>query len=122
MLYFTLDTLSYMLSSSNYLVFSIKNIDVGNAAGQVFLLTYYLNLHTLLAAYSILYLKSSQDIINDVSKLEDMGRVSQFQKVTALHSYLRQSQSNSQCQQQYHRMSELLVDDNLVRPRKGSDK
>lgn len=83
MLYFLIDTLSSVISSSNYFILSLASVDwMNNFFSQLCLMTYYSNLHTLLAAYSILYLKSSQDIINDVNNLEDLCRVSQFQKFT----------------------------------------
>lgn len=82
MAYFLLDTLSSVISSTNYFILSF-NVDYRtNFIAQACLITYYLNVHTLLAAFSIIYLKNSQDIINDVNKLEELCRVSQFQRYT----------------------------------------
>ena len=68
-IYFLLDTLSCILSSTNYFYLSLVGTENVNIFSQLCLMMYYLNIHTILAGYSILYLKCSQDIINDVNKL-----------------------------------------------------
>lgn len=75
--YYLLDTMSFAISSTNFFILSLQKNDPNlNFFQQVCLISYYLNVHSILAAYSIVYLKSSQDIINDVNKLQDVYRVS----------------------------------------------
>lgn len=75
LIYFLLELLSFLLT---ILIYYLQQL--GKVPNRFLMFCYIENLHHIMIAYAILYLKDSKDCLQELSKLDYLLKISIFQR------------------------------------------